>query len=101
MDTDHLSKEVYNLICIAADFDDTLKSIMGASCSDYDEEDKYLNGLLELYGKIKDNTQEYFENWGLESCYNIEDYHKKLDFLKAETLKVLKISKEKQTFEDW
>lgn len=39
MDTDFLSNEAYNLICMAASFDDTLKALMGASCSEHESED--------------------------------------------------------------
>lgn len=101
MDTDYLSKEAYNLICIAASFDDTLKALMGASCSQHKNEDECLNGFLELYDEIEEEPEEYFEDWGAPEIENYEKYKSKLDELRKETKKVMQMDKSHKHFEEW
>lgn len=101
MDTDYLSKEAYNLICIAASFDDTLKALMGASCSQHKNEDECLNGFLELYDEIEEEPEEYFEEWGMPEIENVQDYKAKLEELRNETKKVMKMDESQKHFEEW
>jgi len=100
MDTDELSTEAYNLILIAARFDDSLKALMGASCSKYSNEEEYLEGLLELYEEIDEDPEDYFEEWGMPEVDNIKDYKMKLEELRKETKRVIKMEKADKHFEE-
>ncbi len=101
MDTDFLSKEAYNLICMAESFDDTLKTFMGASCSQHENEDGCLKEFLELYDEIEEEPEEYFEDWGIPKIENIEEYKSKLDELRKETKKVMLMDESQKHFEEW
>ena len=101
MDTDYLSKEAYNLICIAASFDDSLKALMGASCSQHKNEDECLTGFLELYDEIEKDPEDYFDEWGTPEVDNIQDYKRKLDDLRKETNKVMQMDESNKHFEEW
>ncbi len=100
MDTDYISNEAYNVIRCAARFDDTLKALIGAECSECADEDEYLEHIIELIGEIKKDTKEYLEEWGLEDQFSIRDYREKLKTVEAEVKKVQAIPKESRTYEE-
>jgi len=101
MDTDYLSHQAYSIIQYAANFDETLKSILGASCSECKDEDEYLKNVMELIEEIQEDTSEYLEEWGLDEQFTVAQYRKHLKGLVAEVKKVMEIPKEKKTFEEW
>ena len=101
MDTDYLSLQAYGIIEYAASFDDTLKSILGSSCSECKDEDEYLKNALELIEEIEEEPSEYLEEWGLNEQFTVAQYRKHLKGLKAEVKKVMEIPKDKKTFEEW
>jgi hypothetical protein len=101
MDTDYLSHQAYGIIQYAANFDDTLKSILGASCSECKDEEQYLIYVMELIEEIEGETSEYLEEWGLEGQFTVAQYRKHLKGLKTEVKKVMKIPESKKTFEEW
>ena len=101
MDTDYLSHQAYGIIQYAASFDDTLKSILGASCSECKDEDEYLKNVKELIEEIEEETSEYLEEWGLDEQFTVAQYRKQLKGLKSEVEKVMEMPKDKKTFEEW
>jgi hypothetical protein len=101
MDTDYLSHQAYGIIQYAASFDDTLESILGASCSECKDEDEYLKNVMEIIEEIEEEPSEYLEEWGLEEQFSVAQYRKHLGNLKIEVNKVIKMLKDKKTIEEW
>jgi len=101
MDTDYISKEAYNVIRCAARFDDTLKALIGAECSESTDEDEYLEHILDLIAEIKEGTKEYLEEWGLEDQFSVHDYREKLKTVEAEVKRVQGVPKASRTYEEW
>jgi hypothetical protein len=101
MDTDYLSHQAYGIIQCAANFDDTLKSILGASCSECKDEDEYLKKVMEIVAGIEEEPSEYLEVWGLEEQFTVAQYRNHLINLKMEVKKVMEIPKDKKTYEEW
>jgi hypothetical protein len=91
MDTDSLSNEAYGIIQYAASSDDTLKSILGASCSDCKDENEYLQNVLEIIEDIEAEPREYLEEWGLEEKFSAAQYKKHLKLLKAKVKDVIEM----------
>ena len=84
MDTDYLSHQAYGIIQYAAGFDDTLKSILGSSCSECKNEDEYLKNVLEIIEEIEEEPSEYLEEWCLADQFTAVQYRKYLGNLKIE-----------------
>ena len=101
MDTDYLSHQAYGIIQYAAEFDDTLKSILGVSCTKCRDEDEYLKNVMELIEEIQEETSEYLEEWGLDEQFTVAQYRKHLKGLEREVRKVMEIPEDKKTFEEW
>jgi hypothetical protein len=101
MDTDFLSEEACNIIRVAAGFDDTLKAILGASCSDCTGEEEYLKHISDLITEIKKDTRDYLEEWGLDDSFSVRKYREKLATVEAEIQKVLKIPAKNRKYEKW
>ena len=100
MDTDYLSNQAYGIIQFAANFDDTLKSILGASCSQCKDEDEFLKIVMELIEEIEEEPSEYLDEWGLEEHLTVAQYKNHLKNLKIEVKKVMEIPKDKKTYEE-
>ena len=101
MDTDFLSNEAYGIIQCTASFDDTLKSILGESCSDCNNEHDYLQKVLEIIDEIESETSEYLEDWGLEVQFSVTQYRKHLKLLRAKVKEVMAFPENKKTYEEW
>jgi hypothetical protein len=101
MDTDYLSLQAFGIIQYASEFDDTLQSILGSSCSECKDEDEYLKNLLEIIEEIYEEPSEYLEEWGLEDQFTVAQYRKHLKNLKIEVEKVMAMPTDQKTFEEW
>lgn len=65
MDTDDLSDMAYKCIIYADEATDVLKTELGAECGKYSNEDDYLHSIKSYVNSIKDNPDEYLDNWNL------------------------------------
>ena len=89
MDTNDLSDQAYELIWQAAKIDDTLKSILGSTCSECENEDEYLKTVMEIIEEIEEETKDYLEEWGLEEMITVVQYRKHLKKLKLQVKEVI------------
>ena len=52
-------------IVIANDASDILKTDIGAAWSRFEDENEYLEGILNFVGEIEKNPEDYLESWSL------------------------------------
>lgn len=65
MDTEYLTPMAYECIRLADEATDVLKSEIGAACSQYRDEDAYLQGILADVKEIEENPADYLDWWNL------------------------------------
>jgi hypothetical protein len=65
MDTDYLTPMAYHCIVIANEASDILKSEIGAACSQFEEENEYLKGILKFIIDIEKEPEDYLESLSL------------------------------------
>jgi hypothetical protein len=63
MDTDDLTKEVYEILLLAAGINDFLKAELGYLSRKYANEDEYLQGMLDFILAIKADPEDYRDSW--------------------------------------
>lgn len=100
MDTNDLSDQAYELIWQAAKIDDTLKSILGSTCSECENEDEYLKTVMEIIEEIEEETNDYLEEWGLEEMFTVGQYRNYLKKMKLQVKEVIEMPKDIKTFEE-
>ena len=66
MDTDELSEEAYEILRAARRINEFLWVELGASSKRYKDEEEYLNGMLLLIQKIKDDSERFQDMWLME-----------------------------------
>jgi hypothetical protein len=82
MDTDDLTPMAYNCIILADEVSDVLKSELGAACSDFADEDQYLNGILAIVKEIEIDLQDYLDAWNLAEETNVELFERRVVILR-------------------
>ena len=91
MDTDYLTEKAYHVIRLAADASDFLRSDIGVACSEYQNEDDYLKGILEFVKEIDENAKGYLDDWNILDQTDINLFKKRViilrDYIK-ETLSI-------------
>ena len=65
MDTDYLTPMAYEVLSLANEASDVLKSELGAMCSHSSSEDDYLQKILAVVKEIECNPKDYLDWWNL------------------------------------
>lgn len=70
MDTDDLSEEAYEILSVAHDINEFLWVVLGAMSSEYEDEEKYLKGMVKFIQSIKKDPEGFQDMWLLEEPIN-------------------------------
>jgi hypothetical protein len=70
MDTDDLSDEAYEILSVAHDINEFLWVQLGAMSSEYEDEEKYLKGMVTFIQSIKKDPEGFQDMWLLEEPIN-------------------------------
>ena len=89
MDTDYLTPMAYDCIRLADDTADVLKSELGAACSQYRDEDAYLQGILADVKEIAEDPEDYLDWWNLLDHTDIAVFRKKIRVLREHIEKTI------------
>lgn len=89
MDTDYLTPMTYDCIRLADDAADVLRSELGAACSQYRNEDQYLQGILAKVKAIDNNPERYLDLWNLLEDADLKVFRKKIRVLREHIEKTL------------
>jgi len=89
MDTDYLTPMAYDCIIIANDASDVLKTDIGAACSRFEDENEYLEGILEFVKEIEKNPEDYLDSWGLLEELDISIFTAEVIILKEHIEKTI------------
>ncbi len=93
MDTDDLSELAYECIIYANEATDILKTELGAECSKHTNEDDYLKAIESYVAAIKDEPDEYLENWCLEEDVDKKQFLISIDLLLKKIEKTINIAR--------
>jgi hypothetical protein len=73
MDTDDLSEEAYEILSVAHTINEFVWVELGATSSRYEDEEKYLKGMLKFIQSIKDDPEGFQDMWLLEEPIKHKD----------------------------
>jgi hypothetical protein len=90
MDTDYLTPMAYDCIRLADDATDVLKSELGAACSQYRDEDAYLQGILADVKEIEEDPEDYLDWWNLLDQTDVAEFRHKVLVLREHIEKTIK-----------
>ena len=103
MDTDDLTPMAYEIIILAQGEQDALQSEIGASASDYKNEEDFLSGTLNDIEEIIEDPEEYLDFWNLLDVIDLNEFNQRLQNVKMHILKTQSTSIEdrgKPLFQD-
>ena len=102
MDTNDLTEKAYEILRIAESINHLITIQLGALCGQFNDEDKYLKGVLKLLAAIKIDTKEFIEDWDIAEEIDGQTLYTGLVKLEKYTTEVLKTPIEKRgvTIED-
>ena len=89
MDTDGLTEMAYESIIIANEITDFLKCDLGVRSKDYEDENAYLNGILQFIQKIKNDPEGYLDSWNLLEERDLGFFAKGIEYLEKHILKTI------------
>jgi len=89
MDTDDLTTMAYECIIYASEATDILKTELGATCSKFKTEDKFLLGILKYIKKIENHPYEYLDEWNLLDEIDINVFKIKLQRIRERIEKTI------------
>jgi len=82
MDTDQLTQMAYGCLRLAAHASDCLKTEIGAACSEFPDEDQYLEGMLEYVTEIEADPESFLDEWDLADDTDVRSFRQKLRVLR-------------------
>ena len=82
MDTDQLTQMAYGCLGLADDASDCLKTEIGAACSEFRDEDEYLEGMLEYVTEIEAEPESFLDEWDLADDTDLRSFMQKLRVLR-------------------
>jgi hypothetical protein len=91
MDTDYLTPMAYHCIILANEASDILKSEIGAACSQFEDEDEYLKGILKFVIYIEKEPEDYLESWSLLDELDISIFKSAIKKLRKHIENTIKI----------
>ncbi len=89
MDTSELTVAAYETIGLADEVCDCLRSDIGISASDFETEDDFLAGTLELLDEILEDPSDYLDSWNLIEDVPLPSFEKGIRQLRAHVEKTL------------
>lgn len=96
MDTDELTESAYELIKIAQEVCDFIKSEIAASSNEYLNENDFLEGTLGYVKEIADDPAEYLDYWNLLDETDVGEFLLKIEGLMKKIESVLALPIEKR-----
>ena len=90
MDTNDLTEKAYEILKLSEDINHLITVHIGAMCSRFQQEDDFLNAVTEFIQAIKDEPEDFIEDWGIEDEIDASSLIFSLSKLKAyveETIK--------------
>ncbi len=102
MDTNSLTLIAHEILSLADRIDQALTLDIACMCSDFKDEDKYLNKVLHYLKKIKEDPEEFIEDWGLEEKLHPNSLKAQIIELEKYVADLLKVPFEKRgiTYEE-
>ena len=101
MDTGDLTDMAYNVLIMANNITDCLKTELGVLSAKYKNEDEYLNGILNFINKIKEAPENYFDFQVLWDELDIPFFKSSLEKLTKYVMMTLETPMEQRGKPDW
>jgi hypothetical protein len=70
MDTSDLTVKAYEVLNISEETNHLITVYIGAMCSRFSNENDFLEAVSELINSIKDNPEDFIDNWDLADEVN-------------------------------
>jgi hypothetical protein len=90
MDTNDLTEKAWEILTIAEEINHIITIHIGAMCSDYQTEDKFLKGVINFIRKILDDPEEFMDYWNLYDEIDVPEMVSGLSRLKNYANEVIK-----------
>lgn len=89
MDTNCLTPMARECIGFAQDATPTLAAELGAACSQYQDEDAYLHGILADVQEIEEDPEDYLDWWNLLEEVDMKTFQRKIRVLREHIEKTI------------
>ena len=89
MDTNDLTVKAYEVLNISEETNHLITVHIGAMCSRFSNENDFLEAVSELINSIKDNPEDFIDNWDLADEVNIASLHTGLSKLQNYVFKII------------
>jgi len=98
MDTDYLTEEAYDiLIRDSSKVSEYLRCDIAIIAQEFNDEDSYLNEILEILKETEKHSFEYLEDWNLSEEVDINKFTKGIQRLIARIINLQEIPYKKRT----
>jgi hypothetical protein len=94
MDTNDLTVKAYEVLEFSEEVHHLITVHIGAMCSRFSDENKFLEAVNKLINSIKDNPEDFIDNWDLADEVKVASFHTGLSELQNHIAKIIEIPME-------